>query len=160
MENFYSSWSVLHISIKNILSSRGVTGRSRSLSTQGRGIDLHVKIRRGEGAHIKLCQETRGSSRVRLVCRGTFWVASRVSSTVLNFKSDHGISRDAGVGKGLTLWWWGNLVVFLELWRDSRVMTGNSGNLSCCPCEVQSPFELRGGAGDCSWFTAGQIDLI
>ena len=48
----------------------------------------------------------------------------------------------------------------LELRRDSRVMTGNSGRLSCCPREVRSPFELRGGAGHCSRVTAGQIDLI
>ena len=32
--------------------------------------------------------------------------------------------------------------------------------LSSCPREVQSPFEWRGGAGDYSQVTAGQIDLI
>ena len=63
-------------------------------------------------------------------------------------------------GKGPHLATTGNLVVFLELRRDSRGTTGNSGSLSCCPREVQSPFELRGGAGDCSRITAGQIDLI
>ena len=36
-------------------------------------------------------------------------------------------------------------MVFLELQQDSRVTTGNSGSLSCCPREVQSPFKLRGG---------------
>ena len=38
-------------------------------------------------------------------------------------------------------------------------MTGNSGSLLCCPWKVQSPFQLRGGAGDCSRVTAGQIYL-
>ena len=38
-------------------------------------------------------------------------------------------------------------------------MTGNPGSLSCCPREDQSPFELLGGAGDCSRVIAGQIDL-
>jgi len=51
-------------------------------------------------------------------------------------------------------------MVFLELWQDSRVMTMNTGSLSCCPREIQSPFELRGGAGDCFLVTAGHVDLI
>ena len=42
-------------------------GRSGSLSRQSRGIDPHVEIRRGEGAHIKLCRETWCPSRVRTV---------------------------------------------------------------------------------------------
>ena len=53
---------------------------------------------------------------------------------------------------------------FFELWPDvwgfSRGTTGNSGILSCVPREVQSPFEVRRGAGDCTRVTAGQIDLI
>ena len=44
----------------------------------GRGIEPHVEIRRGEGAQIKLCQETRYSSQVRMVCQGTLSVASTV----------------------------------------------------------------------------------
>ena len=48
----------------------------------------------------------------------------------------------------------GGISFFLEFWREvwgfSRVTTGNSGSLLCCPREVQSPFELRGGAQDCS----------
>ena len=63
-------------------SSRGATRRSGSLSRQSRGIDPHVEIRRRERDQIKLFQETRCSSRVRLVCWGTFGVTSRVSSTV------------------------------------------------------------------------------
>ena len=69
-------------------------GRSGSFSRETRGIDPHVKIRRGEGAQIKWCRETRCSSRVRAVCRGTFWVASSVSSTVSNFKRERGISLE------------------------------------------------------------------
>ena len=37
----------------------GATGRLGSLSRRSRGIDPHVKIRKGERAQIKLCQETR-----------------------------------------------------------------------------------------------------
>ena len=69
-------------------------GRLGSLSRQSRGIDPHVEIRRGQGAQITLCQETRRCSRVRMICHGTFWVASRVSSTVSNFKWEHGISLE------------------------------------------------------------------
>ena len=29
-----------------------------------------------------------------MICHGTFWVASRVSSTVSNFKREHGISLE------------------------------------------------------------------
>ena len=53
-------------------SSCGGTCRSGSPSRQSRGIDPHVQIRRGEGAQIKWCRETRCSSPVRPVCRGTF----------------------------------------------------------------------------------------
>ena len=53
-------------------SSLGAMGRSGSHSRQSRGIDPHVEIRRGEGAQIKLCRETRCSSRVRPVCQGAF----------------------------------------------------------------------------------------
>ena len=34
------------------------------------------------------------SSRVRQVCRGTFWVASRVSSSISNLKREQGISLE------------------------------------------------------------------
>ena len=48
----------------------------------------------------------------------------------------------------------GGISFFLEFWQEvwgfSRVTMGNSGSLLCCPREVQSPFELRGGAQDCS----------
>ena len=44
--------------------------------------------------------------------------------------------------------------VVFKLWNDvwsfSSVMTENSGSLSCCPREIESPFEFLGEAGDCS----------
>ena len=46
-------------------------------------------------------------------------------------------------------------MVFLELGRDSRVTTGNSGFLFNWPREVQFSFELRVRTGDCSRDTAG-----
>ena len=58
-------------------SSGGVTERSGFLSRQSRGINPHVEIRRGEGAQIKLCQETWFSFRVRLVCQGLFQLHQR-----------------------------------------------------------------------------------
>ena len=46
-----------------------------------------------------------------------------------------------------------------EAWDSSPVTTGYSGSLSCCLREVKSPFELRGGARDCSGVTAGESGL-
>ena len=45
---------------------------------------------------------------------------------------------------------------FLEFWRDSRVTMSNSGFHLYWPREVQSSFDLRGRAGDCSLVTAVQ----
>ena len=84
--------------------SCGATGRSGSLSRQRRGIDPHVDIRMGEGAQIKWCRETPCSSRMRPVCQGTFCVASRVSSTISNFKRECEILRYcSGKGPHLTM---------------------------------------------------------
>ena len=47
-------------------------------------------------------------------------------------------------------------MVFLELRRDSRVTTGNSGFLLCWPRKSNLPFELPGRAGDWAPFTEGQ----
>ena len=66
------------------------TGKVGIPSRQSRGIDPPVEIRRREWAEMKWCPEPRCSSRVRLVCWGTFWVASRVPNTVLNFKIECG----------------------------------------------------------------------
>src|SRR5574337_786412 len=48
----------------------------------------------------------------------------------------------AVAGKGFILRWRGSHVVFLELRRDSRVTTGNSGCLLCWPREVQSSIRV------------------
>ena len=54
-------------------------------------------------------------------------------------------------------------MVFLELqrsvWEVSRVTMKNTGNLSCGPREVQSPFELQGGSRLCSQVTEGESVL-
>ena len=54
-------------------------------------------------------------------------------------------------------------MVFLELqrevWGFSQVSMGNSGSLSCCLREVQSPFELPGGMWDNSRVTARELGL-
>ena len=63
-------------------------------SRQSRGMDPSVEIRRGAGAQMKWCREPRCSSRVRPKCRGTFWVASRVPSTVSTFKTERGTSPE------------------------------------------------------------------
>ena len=47
-------------------------------------------------------------------------------------------------------------MVCLELRRDSRVTTGNSGFLLCWPRKSNLPFELPGRAGDWAPFTEGQ----
>ena len=43
---------------------------------------------------MKWCWEPRCSSQVRPVCQGTFWVASRVPSTVSNLKTERGTSLE------------------------------------------------------------------
>ena len=52
-------------------------------------------------------------------------------------------------------------MVFLELWHDMwdifLVTMQNAGSLSCGPREVQSPLELRGGAGHCSGIKAEEL---
>ena len=82
----------------------------------------HVEIRRGEGAQIMLCQETRCSSRVRPVCRAKSWVASRVSSSVSNLKREQGISLETLQQEGAsshddpgTSWFFSSCSRILEL---------------------------------------------
>ena len=48
-------------------------------------------------------------------------------------------------------------MVFLQLRRDSRVMTGNSSFLLCLPRKSNLPLELRERARDCSRVTSGQV---
>ena len=143
-----------------LASSWGATGRSGSHSRQSRGIDPHVEIRREEGARIKMCWETRCSFQVRSEERRTFWVALRVSSTISNLKREHGISLEtvqqeiaSSRNDGGTLWFFLSFGGILELQRGTQ---GTSRFLK----EVQSPFELRWGAGDCSWVTTRQIHLM
>ena len=50
--------------------------------------------KRGEGDQMKWCWEPRCSSRVRPVWRGTFWVTSRVPSTVSTLKTERGTSLE------------------------------------------------------------------
>ena len=47
-----------------------------------------------------------------------------------------------------------------EAWGYSRVVSGTSGNISCCLRKVKSPFKLQGGTWDCSQITAGESGLI
>ena len=54
---------------------------------------------------------------------------------------------------------WGFFELQQDVWVFSRVMTGNSGSLSCGPREVQSPFELRRRARHCSRVEAGKSGL-
>ena len=49
---------------------------------------------RGEGAQMKWCREPRCSPRVKLGCRGTFGVTSKVLSTVSNFKTERETSLE------------------------------------------------------------------
>ena len=100
---------------------------------QTRGIDPHVEIRMGEGAQIKRCVQTRCSSLVRLVCRGTFWIASRGSSTALNFKRERGTSLETLQWEGPSFCNDGEPRGFLQLRWYSRITTANSGCLSCWP---------------------------
>ena len=141
-------------------SSRGETGRSGSLSSQSRGIDPLVDIRREKefrlgcpGKSVFLSSEN-GMS-------GTFCVASRVSTTISNFRRESGISgetlqweRASSGDDGGTSWFYSHCGGILELRRGTQAA-------SCVgPGKSNLPFELRRKAGDCSRVTAGPIDLI
>ena len=83
-----------------------------------------------------------------------------MSSTISNFKRERGISfemlqreRASSRNDGGTSWFYSSCGGILEL------QWGTQGAISV-PKEVQSPFEVRGVAGDCSQVTAGLIDLI
>ena len=130
-------------------------------SRQSSGIDPPVEMRRTQGAQMKWFQEPQFSSRVRPVCRGTFWVASRVPSTVSNFKMERGTSLDtlnreraSSCDDGGTTWFFSSCGRILELQpgiQDASYVGSGKTNL---------PLELRGRAEDCSQVTAGQINLI
>ena len=91
-------------------------------SRQSSGIDPPVEMRRTQGAQMKWFQEPQFSSRVRPVCQGTFWVASRVPSTVSNFKMERGTSLDtlnreraSSCDDGGTTWFFSSCGRILEL---------------------------------------------
>ena len=71
-----------------------------------------------------------------------------------DFSCEAVAERASSCDDGGTTWF------FVELRRDSRVTTGNSGCLLCWPRKSNFPFELRGIVGDCFRVTARQIDLI
>ena len=107
----------------------GGTGSSGNPSRQIREVDPPVEIRRGAGAQMKWCQEPQCSSRVRPVCRGTFWVASRVPSSVLTFKTERGTSlvkpsweRASSCDDGGTTWFFSSCGGILELRWEFRLL--------------------------------------
>ena len=112
------------------------TGKVGIPSRQSRGIDPPVEIRRREWAEMKWCPEPRCSSRVRLVCWGTFWVASRVPSTVLNSRLNVGLLLRRCSGKGL------HLAMTGEPRGFSRVVAG----FSSFDGELRMPLVLAQGS--------------
>ena len=78
------------------------------------------------------------------------------------FKAQEGrwdFFQDAAAEKGLISHCEENLLVFLELqkdtWGSSQVTMGTSGTRSCCLRKVQSPCELRRASRDSSPVGAG-----
>ena len=141
-------------------SSWGATGTSGFLSRQSRGIDPHLEMRRGKGAQIEVCWETRCSFEVAMGTSGNF--LSFIKGVEYRFKFQEGMwefSCDPAMGKGLILRWGENPLVFLEarreVWCSSRVATLTSASCSYCLREVRSHFELRQEPWDSSQVTAG-----
>ena len=58
------------------------------------GIEPPVAIKRGEESQMKWCREPRCSPQVRMVCRETFGVASRVPSNFSLFNKERGTSLE------------------------------------------------------------------
>ena len=105
---------------------------------------------------MKRCRDSRCSLRGNPGCRGTFGVLTKCVRYRFSLQGGTGdFPCDAVEGKGLFLRRRWNHVFFLELRRDCRVTTGNSGFLFNWPREVQFSFELRVRTGDCSRDTAG-----
>ena len=80
--------------------------------------------------------ETHCSSRVRPVCPGTFLVASRMSSTVSNFKRERGISLEKLQWESASSRNDGGPRGFSRVAAGFSSYVGNSGSLSCGPREV------------------------
>ena len=100
---------------------------------------------------MKWCREPRCSPRVKLGCRGTFGVTSKVLSTVSNFKMERETSletlklaRASSCGDGLTTSFFSSCGGILELGQEIQAS-------SCVgPGKSSLPFELRGRARDCA----------
>ena len=125
-------------------SSCGGTCRSGSPSRQSRGIDPHVQIRRGEWLRLS------GAGKISVPLERDQYVGE-LFELHQRCQIPFGLSRGnvgfllrRGSGKGLHLAMTGEHSGFREFRRDSRVMTGNSGSLLCCPRDVQSPFGCEG----------------
>ena len=120
--------------VKNFLlrpaSSCGAPGRPGTPSRESRGIDSAVTIRRGEGAQMKWCLDPRCSPRGNPACRGTFAVASRVSSTVSHLRTEHGTSLET---PGTSVFPW-----------SETGMLGNFGVASRVPSSI-SNFKMERG---------------
>ena len=72
------------------------------LSRHSRGIIPHLEMRRGKGAHIEVCQETRCSSQVGTGMSWNFLSFIKVVEYYFEFQEGTcDFSRDAAVGKGL-----------------------------------------------------------
>ena len=95
-----------------------------------RGIDSPVAIRKGEGAQIKWCRDPRCSPRGNPACRGTFAVASRVSSTVSHLRTEYGTSLET---PGTSVFPW-----------SETGMLGNFGVASRVPSSI-SNFKMERG---------------
>ena len=169
------------------VSFRVVTGTSVFLASHFRGNRLHLdlcpetpcsspvatgisglrsRFTWGVRPHLELKQRTLLSSGV---ATGISWSpfsglkGVKPPMEFLEGTRDCSLGSAGKEGPHLTITMMGESHGFLELrqevWRFSRVMTGNSGSLSCCPREVQSAFELRGGTWDCSRVMAGESGL-
>ena len=146
-------------------SSWGVTGMLGFLFRQSRGIDPYLKTRRGKGAEIEVCQETRCSFQVWTVMSGNVLSCIKGVEYFFDFQEVRWeFSWDAAVGKGLISCCGENPMVFLEVWQEilcsSQVVTWTSGSRLYCLREVRSDFELWWASRDFSQVTAGEIGLI
>ena len=111
-------------------SSIGAPERLGTPSRRSRGIDTPVAITRGEGAQMKWFREPWCSPRVNPACRGTFAVASRVSSTVSHLGTEHGTSLET---PGISVFPW-----------SETGMLGNYGVASRVPSSI-SNFKMERG---------------
>ena len=102
----------------------------------------------GSRGSDEVVPETRCSSRVRLVCRGNFWVASRVPSTVSTFKEERGTSPETPSRERASSWNGGEPRGFSRL---AAGFSSYNGKFRMPPVLAQgSPFlhsRCKGGLG-------------